>query len=368
MVTLPFRGSRVNTQCQPVASGCTVRSALSAGGHRGRTSGAAIAVATAALALLPSPAGAATISSENGRLAFAAGSGEANDVAISVGIDSYLVKDGGAPLAAGPGCQAKPDGSAECKAGAAVIAVDLGDMNDGLTVTGSLPTQVTAGAGKDTVRGGAGDDVLRGDAGDDTLQGNDGNDTLQSGDGSDNLSGGDGNDTLTAKDGNDTLAGGAGNDRLEAGKGADDLNGGAGDDVLLTAEGEFKGTRERRIRCGEGDDVLTAGPADPFVSDCERIDGASLRLLKGGLIPFELECPAACKGTVRIRDGKNKINASARVNLRAGRTRTIQVRLTAAETARLFKLKKARLTARFDLTSGGTRQQARATFTLLRRV
>jgi RTX calcium-binding nonapeptide repeat (4 copies) len=386
MVTLPFNGKRVNRHCQELASSCTVGSALSAGGHRGRTFSASIAAATASLALLPGAASAGTISSENGRLAFAAAPGEANDLAITAGTDSNVVKDAGAPLTAGPGCQSKPDGSAECSVGAAVIVVDLGDMSDRLSLIGSLPSEVSGGAGDDTLHGGAGDDVIRGDAGNDTFQGNDGkdtligadgadvlagddgDDTLEGGPGNDALSGLDGNDTLTAGEGNDSLVGDRGNDRLEGGKGADSFEAGAGDDVLLGGGGEFKGTREKRIRCGAGDDSLTAGPADPFVSDCERIDGASLRLLEGGLIPFELECPTACKGTVRIRDAKNRINASARVNQRAGRTGTIQVRLTAAEAARLFQLKKARLTARFDLTSGGARQQARATFTLLRRI
>jgi hypothetical protein len=336
--------------------------------------------------LLPAAASAGTISSANGRLAFAAAPGEANDLVITAGTESNVVKDAGAPLTAGPGCQSKPDGSAECGLGAAVIAVELGDMSDRLTLIGSLPSEVSAGAGVDELHGGAGDDVFRGDAGDDRLGGNDGKDTLIGADGADVLAGGEGddsleggagndaltgangNDTLTAGDGNDTLAGENGNDRLEGGKGADSFNGGAGADVLLGGGGEFKGTREKRIRCGAGDDSLTAGPADPFVGDCERIDGASLRLRKGGLIPFQLVCAAACKGTVRIRDAKNRINASAPVNLGAGRAGTIEVRLTAAETARLFKLTKARLTARFDLLSGGARQQARATFTLLRRI
>jgi hypothetical protein len=359
---------------------------LLAGSHRGRTFSASVAAATASLALLPAAAGAGTISSANGRLAFAAAPGETNDLSIATGADSNVVKDAGAPLTAGPGCQSKPDGSAECSVGPAVIAVDLGDMNDVLTLTGSLPAEVNGGAGNDTLHGGPGDDVFRGDAGDDTLQGSDGKDTLIGADGADALDGGEGddsleggagkdtlngqggNDTLTAGDGNDVLGGGDGNDRLEGGKGADSFDGGAGDDVLLGGGGEFKGTREKRIRCGAGDDSLTAGPADPFVSDCERIDGASLRLLKGGLIPFELVCPLGCKGTVRIRDAKNKINASAKINLGPGKTGTIEVRLTAAETARLFKLKKARETASFDLASGGARQQTRATFTLLRRV
>jgi hypothetical protein len=359
---------------------------LSAGGHRGRASGAALAVATAAFALLPAAASAGTISAENGRLAFAAAPGEVNDVLITAGTESNVVKDAGAPLTAGPGCRSKPDGSAECDVGAAVIAVDLGDMSDRLNLIGSLPSQVSGGPGGDGLHGGSGDDVLRGDAGDDTLSGNSGGDTLIGADGDDFLSGGFGddsldggagddgfesgvgNDTLIGGSGSDKMSGDRGNDRLEGGRGADSLFGGAGDDVLLGGGGEFTGTREKRISCGAGDDSLTAGPADPFVSDCERIDGASLRLLRRGLIPFELVCPLGCKGSVRIRDAKNKINASAKVSLGAGKTGKIQVRLTAAETARLFKLTKARLTARFDLSSGGARQQARATFTLLRRI
>jgi Ca2+-binding RTX toxin-like protein len=222
--------------------------------------------------------------------------------------------------------------------------------------------------GDDTLAGNDGNDSLISAAGNDTLDGGSGDDSLQSGSGDDSLTGGTGNDTLTAKDGKDAIAGGEGNDRLEGGKGADDLDGGEGNDVLLTAEGEFKGTLERRIRCGPGDDALTAGPADRFPSDCERIDGASLRLQQGGVIPLQLVCAAACKGTVRIRDAKNKINASAPVKLGAGELARVKLTLTAAETERLFKQKKVRLTARFELKSGGARQQVRATFTLLRRI
>src|SRR4051794_14363938 len=364
---------------------CTVRCALSAGGHQRR---ALCAAATAAaLFALPASATAGTVSFDNGRLTFGAGPGETNNVTVAASGDSATVTDTGAALTAGTGCQGQPGGSVVCPGGPnTVLLADLGDGDDGLAVSGALPAQVTAGPGNDRVTGGSADDVLRGDAGDNTLDGGDGNDSLiaaagkdslvggtgddslQSGDGDDTLSGGDGNDTLTAKDGADGLDGGNGNDRLEAGKGSDSLDAGAGDDVLLTAEGEFKGTHEKRIRCGAGSDRLTAGPADPFVSDCEQIDGASLRLRRGGAIPLVLVCVQACNGSVRIRDAKNKINASAPLKLGAGKSAVIQVRLTAAEVARLFRKKKARLTARFNLTAGGSPQRLRATFTLLRRV
>jgi hypothetical protein len=325
---------------------------------------------------------ASAVSAANGRVTFAAAPGEANNVTVASSADSTTVKDAGAALAPGAGCQAQPDGSALCAGPATLVDVQLGDGDDGLTATGTAAVEVRAGDGNDTVQTDAGEDVLRGEGGDDSLSSGDGNDTLiaaagndalaggggddslQSGDGNDTLAGGEGNDTLTAADGNDNVEGGPGNDRLEAGTGVDLLDGGDGNDVLLTAGAEFKDTREKRIRCGAGDDALTTGPADPFVSDCERIDGASLRLRKGGQIPLLLACAATCKGSVQIRDAKNKINARAPVKLAAGKSGVVAVRLSAAEVTRLFKQRKVRLTASFVLGA----QKVRATFTLLRRV
>jgi hypothetical protein len=341
------------------------------------------ALLTAACAF-PALAVATTVSAAGGRIAITAAAGETNSITFNEGDGQYTITEGSAPIEAGAGCT--KDASAArvaCPGAGVVVKVELGDGDDSFINSAGLGSEVDAGAGNDTVTGGFGDDVIRGDVGNDKLDGNTGNDTLiagdgndkltgaagddslQAGDGNDKLDGGDGNDTLTATDGADTLSGGAGNDRLEGGKGADSLDAGAGDDVLLTAEGEFTGTREKRIRCGAGRDRLTAGPDDSFVSDCEQADGASLRLQKGGRIPLTLTCASACKGSVRIKDAKSKIDTRAAVKGGAGKTVTVAVGLTKAEVTRLFRQKKVRLTASFALTGG---QKVRATFTLLRRV
>jgi Ca2+-binding RTX toxin-like protein len=354
---------------------------LQAGGHRTFAVAAAVAVALIA----PAGAQAATVGYANGKITIAAGPGESNKMSVNEGDGSYQITESGGSIEAGPGCTKAPDAQrVGCPAtGTVVLEAALGDGDDSLIVSAGLPAEIDGGPGNDSITGGFGDDVIRGGDGADRIDGNTGNDTvisaggddslsggagddsLQSGDGDDTLNGDDGNDTLTAGDGDDKLCGGAGNDRLEAGKGADELDGGPGDDVLLTAEGEFTGTRERGIRCGAGRDTLTAGPSDAFAGDCERTDGASLRLAKGGRIPLRLYCPSACKGTVRISDARNRINARARLAIAAGRTGTVRVRLAPAEIARLFRQKKVRLTARFALGGG---QTVRGTFTLLRRV
>ena len=345
---------------------------------------ALVAALLAAACAFPALASATTVSSENGRITIAAAAGETNAITFNEGDGSYQITEASAPIQAGAGCTKDPSAArVGCPGSAVVVQVQLSDGDDSFVSSAGLPSEVDAGAGNDSVTGGFGDDVIRGDVGDDKLDGNTGNDTLisaggndtltggagddslQSGDGNDTLDGGDGNDTLTATDGDDVLRGGAGNDRLEAGKGSDSLDAGAGDDVLLTAEGEFTGTREKRIRCGAGSDRLAAGPADSFVSDCERADGASLRLRTRGRIPLTLTCANACKGSVRVRDAKNTTNAHAGVNGAAGKTVTVNVRLSATEIARLFAHKKVRLTASFSLAGG---QKVRATFTLLRRV
>lgn len=338
--------------------------------------------------VLPHAAFAGTASVENGQVRFIAAGGEANTVAIATSetAGAYTVADS-RPVTAGPGCNSNPDGSAICPSSNVTgVDVQLGDLNDTLTLTIPTPARASGGPGNDTVRGGSGDDLLRGDEGDDTLEGNGGNDSLegagggdqlnggiaddnlQGGDGADSADGGAGNDTLVGGDGDDALAGGDGADRLEAGKGSDSLDAGAGDDKLFTAEGEFTGTREARIRCGAGTDELQSGPSDAFVADCEQTDGASLRLGTAGRVPIRLVCPVACRGRVSITGSKGRIRASARVNIAAGRAGTVRLRLDGAEVARLFKLKKVRMTATFRLTAAGKPQRARAGFTLLRRV
>jgi Ca2+-binding RTX toxin-like protein len=347
----------------------------------------ALLLAAAALAV-PASASAATVSAENGRIMITAKPGETNTMTFNEGDGSYQITDSASPIEAGANCVKAPDAQrVGCPAtGATVLMADLGDGDDSLTVSAGLGSDVEGGAGNDTIVGGFGDDVIRGGAGNDGLDGNTGNDTLkgadgddfmsggagpdslEGGDGNDNLNGNEDGDTIVAGDGKDTLAGNDGNDRLEAGKGADGLDGGDGDDVLRTGDGEFRGTRETRIRCGAGSDSVTSGPNDPFVSDCERTDGASIRLRKRGRIPLVLVCaqPSDCEGRVTLRDSRRKLVERARFDVGAGATGTVAARLSPAQTRRLFRKKKVRLTATFAIAF--PKHSVRATFTLLRRV
>lgn len=346
------------------------------------------ALTALALLLVPAAASATTVSYENGTITVRAAAGEKNSITVNEGDGSYQITESSAPIEAGPGCsKAAGEARVGCPAaGAAGLGVDLGDGDDSLVVSAGIPADILSGAGNDTVTGGSGDDIVRGDDGDDRLTGNAGNDTLEGAggadtldggagadtvsgnDGGDTLTGGDGDDTLVGADGDDSLAGGEGNDRLEAGKGADSLDAGAGSDVLLTAEGEFTGTKEKQIRCGAGADELTSGPADPFVSDCERANGASIRLTRTGRIPLVLLCAQAndCEGALTVRDSRNKIVARARFDVPASRRGAIRPRLSAAQVKALFRAKKRRLTATFAIAS--PKASPRATFTLLRRV
>ena len=317
----------------------------------------------------PQAAGAATVSAEGSELRITAGANEANKITVAEGAGAFDVRDAGAALTLGPGCTATADG-ATCERGSVqTVRADLGDGEDTFQFTGALGTAVDAGTGDDVVRGGGGNDNVNtgpgndtalGSAGVDRLYGADGSDSLEGGNGNDLLDGGTGPDTLVAGDGGDSLIGGDGDDRLEAGKGADSLDGGAGNDNLQTAEGEFSGDRESQILCGPGRDAARVGPADYFVTDCETMDGASIRLARGRLVPLVIVCPAACRATARIRDSRGRITGARSFSGAAGKAVRVNVRLSPAEVARLFRERKVRMTLRV----GGIR----ATFTLLRRV
>jgi hypothetical protein len=132
--------------------------------------------------------------------------GEINVIDLSRDGSFPVVRDAGAPLVAGAGCQARVDGSVQCPGG--TFMVDAGDGDDRVVVRADA-----------SVDGGPGSDVLESTifAG---LSGGDGDDVL-SGDGS--LDGGPGADRLT---------GGPLPDELEGGAGADAIDGGGGIDTL----------------------------------------------------------------------------------------------------------------------------------------
>ena len=317
----------------------------------------------------PQAAGAATVAVEGPDLKFTAAAGEQNRVTIQESASGFTVRDAGATVTPGSGCAAGADGVTCERGSVSRVVAALAEGEDVFDFTGGLPAQVDGGEGDDIVRPGTGNDVVNAGPGNDTVEsaagvdrlyGADGTDTLTGGTGNDLLDGGTGPDTLTGGDGADSLIGGDGDDLLEAGKGADSLDAGAGNDRLLTAEGEFTGDREVQILCGAGTDSARVGPADYFVTDCETMDGASIRLARGGVVPLVIVCPSACRTAARIRDARGTVTGVRRFSGEAGEPTRVYVRLSAAEIARLFRVRRARMTLRV----GGTR----ATFTLLRRV
>ena len=74
-------------------------------------------------------------------------------------------------------------------------------------------------------------------------------------------------DRIDGRGGNDTLLGLGGPDFLLGGPGLDRIDGGAGDDSI-PAHGDE--TRDR-IRCGGGNDIVTADQADVVSADCEVV-------------------------------------------------------------------------------------------------
>ncbi len=114
-----------------------------------------------------------------------------------------------------------------------VIRADFGAGNDVLVIQNDVTvgSDVSGGAGFDTLIGGAARDVLRGDGEDDTLSGNGGNDQLFGGTGDDQLSGGTGGDEIDGGDGFDTV------DYSEANIGT-----GIGIYVTVSTAGDFTGS------------------------------------------------------------------------------------------------------------------------------
>lgn len=218
-------------------------------------------------------------------LEFRADAGEAN--VISVEYDDtgsgVIVRDLGAPLRAGRGCEAIDSHAVRCLALGTTI--DSGDGDDRIIRSDSV-FRVTLGAGADRmehsveyVYGGGGDDYLLGsdiDGGEgaDTLIGTPQEDSLSGDAGPDTMIGGDGDDYLEGSDlrdgsdyvnrapvgeqpSNDVLDGGAGTDTaLYAGRRegivvdlADPAPDGTGDerDTLSSIEGVYGGKSDDRI-------------------------------------------------------------------------------------------------------------------------
>ena len=136
---------------------------------------------------------------------YRAAAGEANqlDVAAAGPERTYRLRDDGADVQPGPGCEPQGARQVRCTVSAsaryAELDVFLGDMND--TATIGVPIL-------DLVKGEAGDDVLTGNDFGNTLNGGAGRDRLVGGAGPDFLNGGTGTDP-------DAFVGGGGSDEVD---------------------------------------------------------------------------------------------------------------------------------------------------------
>jgi Ca2+-binding RTX toxin-like protein len=243
----------------------------------------------------PAVASAATVSVEGDTLRVVAGPGEYNVVAVSSDATGAVsVSDSGHPsVTPGAGCASTSPSEVSC-VGAARAEIDLGDLDDTLTLSALLPARAVGGFGSDTLSvtpavlpadplafpavtfsGDDGDDVLNASSGFDTLDGGLGNDTLNAGEGDDRLTGGDGNDGLNAAGGADALDGGTGDDYLDGGAGDDSLLGSDGYDTLAAGDGDDRadgGTGDDAVDGGSGNDALLGSVGDDRLTGGDGAD------------------------------------------------------------------------------------------------
>jgi Ca2+-binding RTX toxin-like protein len=262
-----------------------------------------------------------------GTLSFQAAPGSvANNVTLPPQAGGFLtLRDTGAPVRPGPGCQRLSVNEVRCpSAGVARSSLNSGPGSDIMTVGTAARTTLTGEAGADRLTGGNGPDTLDGGDDNDALSGRGGNDTLNGGGLNDTLNGGAGADTLdgglgtsdtatysdrtaaqpvaididgVADDGGavdgplgardnvattvehlmggrgaDSLIGSAAVNRLTGGPGADFLQGLEASDVLLAKEGEV----DSQLDCDGGAtagaaDIARIDPADPAPTNCETV-------------------------------------------------------------------------------------------------
>ncbi|MBJ7347600.1 MAG: calcium-binding protein [Thermoleophilaceae bacterium] len=256
---------KVRLELRPTGASNDGIARLGANRRRSRKFVAAAAIGSVACAItaighLPSLAAApaSTVGVTSGVLDFTAGSGQNNNVFVSVSGATYSITDSAAPLTAGTGCTSVSTNQVDCGS-AGVTSIHIGglDGDDTLRSSASVASVIDGGDGNDTLVGGS---VA------DTLNGGNNNDTLDGGTGADALNGGAGTDTVTyasrsvaitvtvngtANDGaaseadnvatdienvvggssNDVLTGSTGNNVLTGGPGNDTLNGGGGSGV-----------------------------------------------------------------------------------------------------------------------------------------
>src|SRR3954462_7982265 len=156
---------------------------------------------TVLTALLAAPsAHAATATTADGNLRYAAAGGEVNNVTFArVSGNTFRVTELGATIVAGAGCTQESPNVVSCTTGnGRPIIANLGDQNDRVTSRTSRSVQFFGEEGNDRLAGGAGRDTIDGGNGNGTLTGGSGRDRVRGGPGDDQLFGNGGNDNLQA--------------------------------------------------------------------------------------------------------------------------------------------------------------------------
>ncbi|CAA9404597.1 MAG: Alkaline phosphatase, partial [uncultured Phycisphaerae bacterium] len=242
-----------------------------------------------------------TVSVSGARASLVSSAGVTSVISVSRSGSTHRFSDSGAPLTPGAGCVAVTASEVTCTSTSiTALSVSLGDGDDRLTSSSSLPMTVDAGAGDDTVTGGTGPDRFDGGTGGDVIGGGGGTDTVSYAsrtgavsvdidgvrdDGSsvdatavtsrddvktdiENLVGGAGSDTLTGSAAANSFDGGAGGDTMAGGGGIDTVSY-ASRSVAVSVD--IDGVRDD----GSSYDASTVTSRDNVKTDIENLVGGA---------------------------------------------------------------------------------------------
>ncbi len=205
---------------------------------RGSRLGIALAAALLLTLLAATPAMGANVLMDGTTLRYNAAPGEANTLTITQSGAEFAVSDG-VPVTPGAGCASVDATSATCS-GATLIRVNVGDLDDTVTIDAPTPSEIF---------GQTGNDILTGGAGNDTIDGKEGDDTLTGGDGTDSVFGKDGDDLIELRD-----------------FATDSSDCGLGDDTAFFDPGDAIRNCEHRDDGLPPDTSITSGPP-AFITD-----------------------------------------------------------------------------------------------------
>ena len=327
---------------------------------------------------------ASTVSADPGTLHYDAAPGEANDVVVGeIDAKTWTVRDAGAVIDAGPGCERTDVHHARC--------TSVTEFSDAIVLTSDMNDRIRSYDESEPIVDPA--LIADGGPGDDDLFGGDNFDVLDGGGGGhDRLFGANNRDSLTDGDtpgdvDDDVLVGGPGTDLVRysnrtapldlalgdekthgergegdslttiediwSGKGRDrligdnydnDIDGGAGADVLrggLGADGLLGGPGVDSLFCGGGRDTAFADRrADYVAPDCEWVTFQSPRLKYTGRayphgLRFRIGCPHfaqrhddPCSGRLSLREsrGKRRLLGDGNISPRTSR-KPVRVKL-----------------------------------------